>query len=898
MSDQGPTFFDPSNPTWELYDPAKEALVARVAFIDGPDGLFDYLIPDRLRGKVEPGKRVQVPLGVRNRAVVAYCVEVVRRDSLPDPGPARQTPSPAAAPASAPKRAASKRPDPGVPTLFALGEPSLFDAAPADNADSVADAPAPAADAPDAPAPLGADKGKTFRLKEVHNVVDAKPILSPKILKLGLDLAKRCLSPIGATLDGIVPAGVRDAIGSQTTFVCVLAPDALERLKKLENAPGKRAALTPKQTYVIDELRRCEEPPTMSELARIAKCSSAPITALRNLGFIKMKRVKRASRFYDELAAVKKTEAPVVPHSLNEDQQKALDAIVGALREGRSETFMLHGVTGSGKTEVYIDAIEEVVSYGKQAIVLVPEISLTPQTVQRFRARLGDVAVLHSRLTDLERKVEWEKIESGQAKVVVGARSAIFAPCPQLGLIVIDEEHETSFKQDVVPRYHARVVARMRAAQENAILVLGSATPSLETWRNVELGTYTLLSLPKRVRDLPQPPVYVVDMRDRVGSGFSRGAICQRLCRDIETALDEDPTNQIVLLLNRRGYSTHIQCPSCGETLRCPDCDVALTHHITQQIAICHYCDYQIPAPKACPYCGFAGIKYGGVGTQKLEQEFAARFPNAPILRMDSDTTQAKDAHERGLAAFRRGEYRVLLGTQMIAKGLDFPNVVLVGIVNADAALQLPDFRAAERTFNLVLQASGRAGRGDKEGKVVVQTYNPDHPVILAAMKGDYLGFAKAELAQRRLMGYPPFTAAVRFVVRGPDETETLEFAKTLADALRAQIRAINLEHGYDLDNPPPPKAEGDDGTLRDELGRNVVSMRKLRRPRPPLLARIVGPAPAPFAKLRGNYRFHLQLFGGPGPLLREAAERVLANKPKAPAAVQWIVDVDPIDAL
>ena len=361
-------------------------------------------------------------------------------------------------------------------------------------------------------------------------------------------------------------------------------------------------------------------------------------------------------------------------------------------------------------------------------------------------------------------------------------------------------------------------------------------------------------------------------------------------------ALEDDPTNQIILLLNRRGYSTHIQCPSCGETLKCPNCDVALTHHITQQIAICHYCDYQIPAPKECPYCGFAGIKYGGFGTQKLEQEFSARFPNAPILRMDSDTTQAKDAHERALEAFRRGDYRVLLGTQMIAKGLDFPNVVLVGIVNADAALYLPDFRAPERVFNLILQAAGRAGRGDKEGKVVVQSYCPDHPAIVAAIQGDYVGFAEAELASRRTLGYPPFLSAVRFVIRGPDEEETREFSFELAKAFKRAVYDVNLEKGYDQNNPPAPVEEE---VTRDASGRSFVSLRGPRRPRPPLLVRALGPAPAPFAKLRGAYRYHLQTMGAPGDLLREAARRVIeARDLKRPRDVQWIVDVDPLDTL
>ncbi|MGI6402011.1 MAG: replication restart helicase PriA [Thermoguttaceae bacterium] len=861
MADQTSTFFNPENPVWELYDPKREIFVARVAFVDGLDGVFDYQIPDRLRDRVLPGVRVQVPLGRSNRLVLAYCVKVERRDAASF---VQSKPAPKS-------KESPKRNLPKTPTFFALNAPDS----------DASTSPEPE----DAPQIIAADSGKTFKLKAVQSVVDPKPLLSPKILKLGLELARRSLSPIGATLDGIIPAGVRGEIGSEMVSVCELAPDAAERLKELQTKRGKREALTPKQLFVLDELRKAVDPPTMYELARMAKCSTSPITTLRKYGLIRMKRIKRSSRFYDELASAEKKSSPATFHELNADQQRALDSILGALREGRSETFVLHGVTGSGKTEVYIDAIKEVVSYGKQAIVLVPEISLTPQTVQRFRAQLGDVAVLHSRLTDLERRFEWDKIESGQAQVVVGARSAIFAPCSRLGLVVIDEEHETSFKQNVVPRYHARVVAKMRAKQDNAILVLGSATPSLETWRNVQLGTYKLLSLPKRVRDLPQPPIYVVDMRDKL----SRGSLCQRLSRDIEGALDADPTNQVVLLLNRRGFATHIQCPHCGEVLKCPNCDVSLTHHITQNIAICHYCDYQIPAPRKCPHCGL-GIKYSGVGTQKLEQELTRQFPNAPVLRMDSDTTQARNAHERGLAAFRRGEYRILLGTQMIAKGLDFPNVVLVGIVNVDAALQLPDFRAEERTFNLILQASGRAGRGDKEGKVVVQTYSPDHEVMRAAVRGDYPRFVKSQLANRRMMGYPPFTSAIRIIVRGPDQQETFEVAQRFAKALRDAIYAVNLEHGYDLANPP---------LVQDASGGGAAfSGRRPKRPRPPLVARVVGPAPAPFAKLRGLFRFHMQLFGAPGALLRDAAERLLNAKLKCPAAVQWIIDVDPLDAL
>jgi len=868
------TFFDADFPVWESYRPAGKRLVARVVFVEGPDGEFDYLVPEGLCEKIASGARVLVPLGAKNRNVVAYCLSLEERDVDDD---------------------AKKDAEPSTSRLTRASNLSpLFTSLDDASEDSVETESISTEEA-------STPKKKAFRLKEIVNVIDERPLLSPKMLELGRWLAKRCLSPLGATLDGILPAGVRDSIGSRLTSVYELVPDVEAKLLRVDAVKNKRRydLLTPRQRYVLEELKRQTEAPTLSELTRLAKCSSAPITALKNLGLIRVKRERRVSAFYNELAASEKQAEATTPHVLNEDQQKAFDAIVQALREEKAPTFLLHGATGSGKTEVYIRAIQEAISYGKQAIVLVPEISLTPQTVSRFRSRLGSVAVLHSRLTDLERKAEWEKIASGKARVVVGARSAIFAPTRRLGLIVIDEEHETSFKQDVAPRYHARVVARYRSEQENAPLILGSATPSLESWRNVQLKNYALLSLPRRVRNLPQPPVYVVDMRTKTASGFSSGALCRQLCRDVEIALESDPSNQIVLLLNRRGFSTHIQCPSCGETLKCPDCDVSLTFHIAQQIALCHYCDYQIPAPKECPYCGFAGIKYGGFGTQKLEQEFCARFPNASVLRMDSDTTQAKDAHEKYLSAFRRGEYRVLLGTQMIAKGLDFPNVVLVGIVNADVALHLPDFRAAERTFNLILQAAGRAGRGDKEGKVVVQSYYPDHPAIRAAVDGDYEGFARDELAARRMLGYPPFTSAIRIVARGPDERATAEFAQTLRVALLDAIRAVNLARGYDSEAEKKRIEESKEFAtpLRDASGQTRVAP-VVKRARPPLLARILGPAPAPFAKLRGNFRFHLQIMGTPGALLREAVERVVDAKLKTPRDVQWIVDVDPLDSL
>jgi primosomal protein N' (replication factor Y) len=433
--------------------------------------------------------------------------------------------------------------------------------------------------------------------------------------------------------------------------------------------------------------------------------------------------------------------------------------------------------------------------------------------------------------------------------VVVGARSAIFAPTPNLGLIVLDEEHETSFKQESAPRYHARDVAIARAKAEGIPLVLGSATPSLESWHRAASGQYALVEMPRRVLDRPLPAVGTIDLRGQQ----VRGALSRQMQAAIAAALDEG--GQVILLLNRRGFSTHIQCPACGHAIRCPQCDIALTHHRTQQIALCHYCDYEVPAPGKCPVCGFAGIRYSGLGTQRLEAEVRARFPSVLSLRMDTDAMQAHGSHERALGAFRSGKVRILLGTQMIAKGLDFPNVTLVGVINADTALHLPDFRAAERTFHLVTQVAGRTGRGPKGGRVLVQTFSPDHPAILAAVRHDYAAFAAGELPIRRMLRYPPFTDMIRLVVRGPVEPVTGEFAKYIAERLTAALSERQAD------------------------------------------ARVLGPAPCPFARLKGRYRFQIQVQGPEGQQLRAAVGQATAQL-QPPENVQWIVDVDPVDML
>ncbi len=678
------------------------------------------------------------------------------------------------------------------------------------------------------------------RLKPLEAIVDRQTLLTPAMLRLTEWMADYYLCGWGQVLEAVVPAGVRGQAGTREVVLLSLAPDAQQRAPHL--------ALPAKQAEVLARLAVHGQPMPPGELAQLAGCTLAPIQSLRRKGLLLLER-RRIQQAVAAPAASERERQFV----LNGEQQAALSAVLAGVNSGQPHTVLVHGVTGSGKTEVYIQAIQEVLRMGKQAIVLVPEISLTPQTCDRFRARFDQVAVLHSHLSDVERHWHWQRIAAGEVQVVVGARSAIFAPTPRLGLIVLDEEHESTFKQETAPRYHARDVALARARLEQVSLVLGSATPSLESWVRAKRGEFQLVSLPNRIGDRPMPDVATLDLRVEFKTRDSRGSISRSLHRAMDAALRDD--GQVILLLNRRGYSTHIQCPACGLTVQCPHCDIALTHHRDAELAICHYCDYTVPAPRECPDCHFEGIRYRGLGTERLEAEVRARFPHHKCLRMDTDTMRGPGSHEKALAAFRSGEVHILLGTQMIAKGLDFPRVTLVGVINADTALHLPDFRAAERTFQLVTQVAGRSGRGDQGGRVLVQTLSPEHPAIQAAVRHDFNRFAAAELPIRQKLGYPPFASMIRLVVRGPVAEPTAEFAQHVADR------------------------------LQEELKRGEVK------------ARILGPAPAPIARLRGLHRFHLQAQSADGEGLRHAAARATADL-KPPEGIQWIVDVDPLDML
>ncbi len=519
--------------------------------------------------------------------------------------------------------------------------------------------------------------------------------------------------------------------------------------------------------------------------------------------------------------------------ALTDAQARAARRIGKHVVSQDGQTLLLHGVTGSGKTEVYLDAVAQTLAIGRSALVLLPEIGLTAQILDLFKARFGeeDVAVLHSALSLGERHDEWRRIKSGEARVVVGARSAVFAPVVNLGLMILDEEHDGSYKQDTTPRYHARDVAQRRAVQTGAPVLLGSATPSLESFYKAEIGDYGLLTLAQRIDDRPLPPVQIVDLRDEMAPKEK-----PKKRKPDEPAPEPPPPSvlglalseamrdrlakreQIILFLNRRGFASFLLCRDCGFTFRCPNCDVSLTYHHGAVLLQCHHCDHQRRVPPTCPKCGGLRLRPFGLGTERVEQAVAQNFPTARTLRMDRDTMARKGAHAETLRAFRRGEADVLVGTQMIAKGLDFPNVTLVGVVSADTALNIPDFRAAERAFQLLTQVAGRAGRGKTPGQVIVQTFTPEHESVQRAATHDFLGFYADALPQRRELGYPPFAHMANAVFTDEDEALAQSRARRLAEALH---ETIDIEGA---------QAQG------------------------------LGPVACPLARLRGRYRWHLAL--------------------------------------
>lgn len=675
------------------------------------------------------------------------------------------------------------------------------------------------------------------RLKSIAQVLDRRPLLSPAMMDVTQWIADRYLCGWGQVLNAVVPAGVRKQSGTREIICYEAAPGVCDRRTELK--------LPVKQRAVLEAICTAGRILGVDELANAADCGPGPIRALQDKGLILPIR----RRTVPEVLAM--PESAAMPDlRLNPDQARALREIVRLLRAQQHATVLLHGVTGSGKTEVYIQAIREVVGYGRQAIVLVPEISLTPQTIRRFRSRFPAVAVLHSHLSDAERHSQWEQIAQGKVPVIVGARSAVFAPTPHLGLIVIDEEHETTFKQGSTPRYHAREVARERARRENIPLILGSATPTLESFHRASRGDDLLVSLPARIEDRPLPPVVIVDTRN--DPQITRDhAVGRALQQAMQLALNGG--GQVILFLNLRGYSPVLWCVRCQSTLHCPECDISLTWHRDRERVVCHSCDYAAPRPAVCTRCGMPGLRYLGTGTQRLEQEVKAKFPGYKAVRMDSDAMRQPGSHDAALETFRKQESSILLGTQMIAKGLDFPNVTLVGVVDADTLLQQPDIRAAERTFQLIAQVAGRTGRGERGGRVLVQTSCPDDPVIRAAARHDYLGFAKTELQHRRELDLPPFSHLARVILRGPSD-----------EAVQVEARRLS-------------------GIVRETAERAAPEVK------------LMGPAPCPVLKLRSHFRYHFRLQAGEMESLQRLWREVAPNLDPQ-HDVELTIDVDPLD--
>ena len=686
-----------------------------------------------------------------------------------------------------------------------------------------------------------AEQSEHETLKPITKIIGAQSLVTPRVLELARWIAEYyCCAPETA-LKSVLPDAVRkEQEGWRERLHVRLLPGG-------EGAE----ALTKRQLevyQVIEENRSL----AMQELLKLTGTTAQTVRKLEDKGLVEI-----APQISERDPYANEEIVPTQPLTLNAEQATALEVINGK----PGGFFLLHGVTGSGKTEVYLQAIAHALEQGKGAIVLVPEISLTPQTVERFKARFSTgplktlVAVLHSNLSAGERHDEWHKIRQGRAKIVIGARSAIFAPVEPLGLIIVDEEHEHSYKQEEAPRYHARDVAVVRGQREGATVVLGSATPSMESYHNAQRGRYQLLEMPSRADHKQMPLVRVQDMRTEKSKGDQGPPIfSQRLKEAIRNRLEQG--EQTILFLNRRGFATSMQCPDCGYVAECPNCSLSLTYHRREQFLRCHVCGHGAPAPRRCPgeRCGSPKIRFHGLGTEKVEDVLRKLFPDANVTRMDSDALKRKDDYRRILGDFRRGKIDILVGTQMIAKGLHFPRVTLVGIVYADTGLHLADFRAGERTFQLLTQVAGRAGRGEVEGEVVVQTFSPVHPAIQFSRRHDYEGFFEAEMEFREQLRYPPFTRAAMLTLRGRSE-EKVSFS---AEHVKKQIEPL------------------------------CKSMDDLQ---------ISGPAPAPLLRAETFYRYQLMLrTGRMSELSRQLA--VITAGLSFPDDVTLTVDIDPVNLL
>jgi len=754
--------------------------------------------------------------------------------------------------------------------------------------------------------------GARRRLRSIEHVIDSEPVLSASLITILREEAESVLCPLGIALAAAIPRGSAPRLsrgmgltprGHEALRLGAATGDALRVLRLLEEGPLAPRVFLRRAGDAADLLPLLERDglvgPTVLERSARVRAARGRVARVRPGVSVEaacegeLRRAPRQAALLRELAAggplatsvlagrfkgaagllrslerrgLVSVETPPAPFpasvdlggeegiafTLNEEQQIACREIGAAVTGKRTETFLLHGVTGSGKTEVYLRAVADSLRIGRQALVLVPEITMTHQIVGRLHARFGDrLAVLHSGLRPSERLAQWERLRRGRTPIAVGARSALFAPTEELGVIVIDEEHDTAYKNEEGFRYHARSLALRRARAASCPLILGSATPALETRHAAERSQLRRISLRNRVGGRPLPSVELVNL-DRERALLPRGRrliLSALLLRGMRDALQEK--GQCILFLNRRGFSTQIICFECHHVERCKHCDISLTYHAGVGQLRCHYCDFQTPPPEICPSCGGRETALLGVGTERLEEEVRTHFPDARIARLDRDTAASRGAVEAILRGLRAGEVDVLIGTQMVAKGHDFPGVRLVGVVNADLGLHFPDFRAAERTFQLLTQVAGRAGRGGSPGRVIVQSFDPDHYAIRPVLDHDYERFYAEEIAHRSALGYPPFGRLAQIVVSGTEEEAARDAAARLLGAV--------------------PSPEG---------------------------CEVLGPAPAPIARLRGRYRFHLLIKGSDHSAVWQTARRLADASEKLPAAIRARVDVNPVDML
>ena len=750
-------------------------------------------------------------------------------------------------------------------------------------------------------------QGLVGSIKDALRLIDAEPVLDGELIALGKWISGYYCAPLGEVLRSMLPlaSDVRagkvysltdagrdasrqmsidpqadDAVNEVVQMLAARSLSAVHLKKKIPLADRILKSLERRGWIAAEEVQHDRDPlRAPSAKLRIAVTGAEPAGKIpkaerellaylalhpgsHNLADIEpmIRNASQAARALARRKAVTLTPEPMAirsapiraPHELNTSQRNAFDLIGAGIATGKFCTFLLYGVTGSGKTEVYLNAIDATLAAGRGALMLVPEIALTPAVAGQFYARFGDrVAILHSAFSDSERADQWRRIRAGGASVVVGTRSGVFAPVRNLGLIIVDEEHDASYKQEETPRYHGRDVAIVRAQAAGACVVLGSATPSLESRFNAQQGKYTLLGIPDRIAERPMPTVQVIDMRQEFLETRKHAIFSRALIEAIRERLANN--EQAMILLNRRGFSTFVACRACGERVECVNCSVTLTYHRRDRRLLCHYCGYAEKIPSVCPKCGSEHVHFMGSGSERVEDELHGEFPEAKIARLDRDTVAGKRQFEDILQNFRERSFDILVGTQMIAKGHDIPNVTLVGVVSADVGIGMPDFRAAERTFQILTQVAGRAGRGHLPGVVYMQTINPDHYAIRFAAEQDYAGFFEKELQFRRFMKYPPFAAMANILIRAAKQE----------DALR----------------------------MSTELGHHITPA--------PENMRIMGPAEAPVPRLKAAFRYQLLIKSGSrkdlNALLRKAQDFARGQKWSATALV---IDVDPLTLL